>query len=164
MINIINGILRMDFEYYFFFGAFYYASGCISSIIFGIIGDCVQFRILFVILSILLSFTSFIYIYYFEEPFILLLITILVSFIDNSFNIIFDSHIMKVYEMENYIYIWGIIRASGRVSEIIGILFNLFLNIKSSIYKIIYGIFGVFNLISIYIGLFETEDKFKYEN
>ena len=164
MINIINGILRMDFEYYFFFGAFYYASGCISSIIFGIIGDCVQFRILFVILSILLSFTSFIYIYYFEEPFILLLITILVSFIDNSFNIIFDSHIMKVYEMENYIYIWGIIRASGRVSEIIGILFNLFLNIRSSIYKIIYGIFGVFNLISIYIGLFETEDKFKYEN
>ena len=93
-----------------------------------------------------------------------MLITILVSFIDNSFNIIFDSHIMKVYEMENYIYIWGIIRASGRVSEIIGILFNLFLNIRSSIYKIIYGIFGVFNLISIYIGLFETEDKFKYEN
>ena len=164
MINFINSVMRMDMHFYFIFGALYNAAGCISSLIFGLIGDLVQFRILFVILAALLSLTSFIYVKYFGGEFILFPIIVFVSLIDNGFNIIFDSHIMKVYGMDNYIEIWGIIRGSGRISEIFGIIFYFILESNSYVYKIIYGFTGVLSLISLGLGLFETEDKFNYDN
>ena len=46
---------------------------------------------------------------------------IFISFIQNGFNIIFDSHIKQVYGMGNLIEIWGIIRASGVIIQIFGI-------------------------------------------
>ena len=71
---------------------------------------------------------------------------------------------MKVYGMNNYIEIWGVIRGSGRISEIFGIIFYFILESNSYVYKIIYGFTGVLSLISLGLGLFETEDKFNYEN
>ena len=164
MINFINNLIRMDIHFYFIFGALYNAVGCISSLIFGLITDCVQFRILLVILAVLLSLSSFIYIYYFEGEFILFFIVILVSFVDNGFNILFDSHIMKVYGMDIYLEIWGVIRGSGRMSEIFAIILYYLLESHINIYKIIYGFIGIFSLISLGFGLFETEDKLNYDN
>ena len=153
----------MDIYFYFIYGALYNAVGCISSLIFGLITDCIQFRILFAILVILLSLSSFIYSYYFGGEFILFFIVMIVSLVDNGFNILLDSHIMKVYGMENYLEISGIIRGSGRISEIFAIIFYFLLKNNSNVYKIIYGFIGVFSLISLTFGLFETEDKFNYD-
>ena len=163
-LNLITNTLRMEEQLYFFFGGLYNIVGCISSIIFGLFGDCVQFRILFSILSILIWVTSFFYVKHFEGEFILFLETLLVSLIYNGFNIIFDSHIMKVYGMENFIEMWGYIRASAGISHLFGIILNSILEINSPKYKIVYSIAGVLSVISFGIGLYETEDKFDYDN
>ena len=127
------------------------------SIIFGIIGDCVQFRILFIILSIILLLVSYTFIKYFESDLILILETILVSFVYNGFNIIFDSHIMKVYGIDNFIEIWGVIRSSRGVSEILGIIvilffalfwnFHYFIFVFSSCISYIFGCIFYINII-----------------
>ena len=162
-ITLITNLIRTEESMFFVYGTLYNAAGCISCLIFGLIGDFVQFRILFIILSILLLLVSYTFIKYFESDLILLLETILVSIAYNGFNIIFDSHIMKVYGMENFIEIWGIIRSSRGISEILGIILNFALNNKNDIYKIIYGFTGFFSLISIGLGFYENESKFNYE-
>ena len=162
-INLINNNLRIDKHFFFIFGVANCIVGCISSIIFGIIGDLVQFRILFVILSALLSATLYILVKYFEGEFTSFIMAILIPFIYHGFNIIFDSHIMKVYGLENYIEIWGIIKASIGIWEIFGIILNFSLQEESYVYKIIYAITGCFSLISFGLGLFEKDDKFDYD-
>ena len=163
-INLITNTLRMDQNFDFLYGGLYNIVGCISSIIFGLFGDCVQFRILFGILSALLLVASFLYIKYFEGLLILFLEAMLVSLIYNGFSIIFDSHIMKVYGMENFIEMWGYIRASAGISHLFGIILNSILEINSPKYKIVYSITGLLSVISLGIGLYETDDKFDYDN
>ena len=162
-INLINNNLRIDKQLFFVFGVANCIVGCISSIIFGIIGDLVQSRILFVILSALLSGTLYILVKYFEGEFTSFIMAIFIPFIYHGFNIIYDSHIMKVYGLENYIEIWGIIKASIGIWEIFGIILNFSLQEESYVYKIIYSITGCFSLISFGLGLFEKDDKFDYD-
>ena len=64
--------------------------------------------------------------------------------------------------MENYTEIWGIIRSSEAITEILGIILNFTLERNSFIYKIIYGITGPLSLVSLGLGLFENEYKFDY--
>ena len=163
-IILINNNLRMDDSLYFLFGVIINIIGILSCIIFGLIGDLIQFRILFAILSALLSLIAFYYIRNFEGQFMFLLMPIFISFIYNGFNVIYDAHIMKVYGMDYFIEMWGVIRSSVAIIQIFGIIFNFCLDIKSSGYKIIYGITGVFSFISLGLGLFEKDDKFIYKN
>ena len=163
-INLITNILRMDKDLYFIFGGLFNIVGCISCLIFGILGDCIQFRILFSILSALLSLTSIFYIIYFEEDLALIIETLLVSLIYNGFNIIFGSHIMNIFGAENYIDIWAYIRAPEGISHLLGIILNCILDTNSPAYKIVYGISSLGSLISLSIGICEGEDKFNYEN
>ena len=163
-INLINNILRMDIHFYFIFGALYHIVGCISCILFGLIGDFIQFKYLFIVLSIISSLASFCYIKYFDGEFILFLELILVSFAYNGFNVIFDAHIMNIYGMENFIEAWGITRASAGISQILGIILNFALVSNSPKYKIVYGIMEVFSIIALGFGLYEKEDKFDYNN
>ena len=162
-ITLISNLIRMDDSMFFVYGTLYHVGGCISCLIFGLIGDCVRFKILFIILSILSLLVTYTYIKFFESQLILALETLLVSLVYNAFNIIFDSHIMKIYGIENYIEIWGIIQSSRGISEILGIILNCFLDYKNSIYKIIYGFAGCLSLISMGLSLYENEDKFNYE-
>ena len=163
-INLITNILRMDQHFYFIFGGLYNIVGCLSCLIFGILGNYIQFRILFIFLSGLLSLTSIFYVIYFDGEFILFLETILVSLVYNGFNIIFDTHIVNVHGVDNFVEMWGYIRSSEGISHIFGIILNCFLEINSPKYKIVYSITCLSSLISLGIGLFETEDKFNYDN
>ena len=163
-IHLITNILRMDQYFYFMYGGLYNIIGCIFSLIFGILGDYIRFKILYSILAGLLTISSLVYIIYFEGEFILFLETILVSLIYNGFNVIYDSHIMNVFGAENYIDIWAYIRAPEGISHLLGIILNFILDINSPAYKIIYGISSLGSLISLLIGICEGEDKFNYEN
>ena len=164
-INLISNNLRMDESLSFLFGVLINIVGIISSILFGLIGDLIQFKILFAIFSGLLSLASFYYAKNYEDELLSpILISIFISFIFNGFNVIYNSHIMKVYEIDNFIEMWGIIRASEAIIQIFGIIFNFRLDIKSSGYKIIYVITGLFSLISLGLGLFEKDDIFDYNN
>ena len=164
-INLITNTMRMDLYLHFLLGLLHNIVGCISLLIFAIIGDCIQFKILFFILSLLLSISSFIFIKFYENNALYLCLSLIfVSFISNGFNVIFDSHIMKIYGMDNFIIIWGVIRGSSGISEIFGIYCNFNLEENSYIYKIIYAVTGIFNLISSFLGLLEGEDKFNYDD
>ena len=74
---------------------------------------------------------------------------------------------MKIYGIENYIKIGGIIRSSEGICEIFSIIFafyleNNFSGIKDKVYRNMYSISGLFSLISLLIALFENDDKFNY--
>lgn len=162
-INLINNSMRMSKYLSFLFGIVYNIVGTISFLIFAFLGDCIQFRILYTILSALITASSFIYIRHLgEDEFITLVGIILVSFAFSGFIVIFNAHIMKVYGMQNYITIWGVIRGFGGISEVFAIIFNFTFETNSYIYKIIYATIGVFNFFSLCLGIFEKEDKFKY--
>lgn len=164
-VNLITNMMRMDLYLHFLLGLLHNIVGCISLLIFTIIGDCFQFKILFFILSVLLSISSFFFIkFYDDNVFYLCISLIFVSFISNAFNVIFDSHIMKIYGMDNFIIIWGVIRGSSGISEIVGIYCYFNLEENSYIYKIIYTVTGIFNLISSFLVLLESEDKFNYDD
>ena len=90
-VNLITNMMRMDLYLHFLLGLLHNIVGCISLLIFTIIGDCFQFKILFFILSVLLSISSFIFIkFYDDNVFYLCISLIFVSFISNAFNVIFD--------------------------------------------------------------------------
>ena len=90
-----------------------------------------------------------------------------ISFVYNGYNIIIDPHMMKVYGIDNYIKIGGIIKSSEGICEILSVIFAFYLENsysgnKDSIYKNMYTISGCFSLISLVLGLFESDDKFNY--
>jgi len=74
---------------------------------------------------------------------------------------------MKVYGIDIYSEIGGIIEASFGIGEIICVIFafyleNYFSGNKDSAYHYMYFISGFLSLISTFIGFFESDEKFKY--
>ena len=149
-------------------GSLFSISGCISSIVFGLIGDKIKFRILFIILAFSLSFISFLFPISFKYDKFFIFEILFMAFILRGYNIIIDPHIMKVYGIENFIEIGGIIRSSGGICEILIIILAFFLENnysgnKNFAFILMYIISGIFNLISLILGLFESDDKFNYD-
>jgi hypothetical protein len=162
-INLIHNTIKMDITLYFMYGIAYYLAGAASSLLFTIIGDCLQFRIFFAFMCIISTVSSLILVNYIEEGFVVAFETVFVSFIFNGFNIIFDSHIMKVYGRDNYSHINGIVRSSGGLSEILAIFFKFGLKWDSLGFKIAYFATGLLSLLSLIIGIFEADDIFDYD-
>ena len=174
VINFINNTWRpigiyykIDTYYLQMTGALYCLSSGISTIIFALIGDKIQFKILFVFFAFILTIISFNFCITFNNSILFILEVMGISFIYNGYSIIIDPHMMKVYGIDNYIKIGGIIRSSEGICEILSIFFAFYLENsysgnKDSIYKNMYTISGCFSLISLVLGLFESDDKFNY--
>ena len=160
---------KIDTYYLQLTGGFYSFSTCMSSITFSIIGDKIQFRIIFLIFSLILTIISFIFPLSFYNHIFFIFEIMIMAFVLTGFYIVLDPHIMKVYGMENYIEIGGIIKSSGGFSEIFSIFFafylenNFFVN-KNYVYKVMYIISGCFNLIALILGLFENDQRFNYDD
>ena len=175
LINFINnawwpiGIYyEIDIYYLQLMGALYSLTGCLSSIIFALIGDKIQFKILFIIFSIIISIVSFIFPMSYKNSIIYILEVMTISFIYNGYNIIIDPHMMKIYGIDNYIKIGGVIRSSEGICEIMSIIFafyleNHYIGKRTNIFKIFYIISGCLGLISVILGLSENEEKFNYD-
>ena len=175
-INFINNTWRpigiyynINTYYLQLTGTLYSLIGCISSILFSLIGDKITFRILFVLYSLIITIVSFIFPLSFNNEIFFISGILTISFILNGFNIIIDPHIMKIYGMENYIKIGGVIRSSGGICEIFSVFFafyieNNFSGNKNYVYKFMYIISGCFSMISLLFGLLESDDKFNYDS
>ena len=149
--------------------ALYSLAGCISSILFGLIGDKIQFRILFTLFSIFLNIISFCFPLTFKNDIFYISEVLIMAFILKGYNTIIDPHIIKVYGLKNYIEAGGIIRSSGGICEIMSVILafyleNHFSGDKNYIYKYMYTFSGICNTISLILGLFEGDEKFNYEN
>jgi MFS family permease len=148
-------------------GALYSITGCVSAIIFALIGDRIQFRILFVIFSFVLTVTSFAFPASFNYDIFFISEVLIMAFILRGYNIVVYPHILKVYGVENSIEIGGIIRSSEGICEILSIILafyieNNFSGNKTYAFKLMYIISGCCNLISLILGLSESDDKFNY--
>jgi MFS family permease len=173
-INFINitwraiGIYYKINTYYLqMIGALYSITGCVSAIIFALIGDRIQFRILFVLFSFVLSVTSFAFPASFNHDIFFIFEVLIMAFILRGYNIVVYPHILKVYGVENSIEIGGIIRSSEGICEILSIILafyieNNFSGNKTYAFKLMYIISGCCNLISLILGLSESDDKFNY--
>ena len=160
---------KIDTYYLQLTTALYNIISSISSIIFSLIGDKIQFRIIFVLFSFILAINAFLFPLSVYNPIFFISEVMIMSFVLAGFYILLDPHIMKVYGMDNFIEIGGIIRSSGGFSEMFTIIFafyleNYFSGNKNYVYKIMYYISGCFNIISLVLGLFETDEKFNYND
>ena len=147
--------------------ALYNISSSTASIVMAFIGDKIQFKIIFILFSFLLSFISFSFPSSFNNDFLFVSEILLLSFIFNGFNIILGPHIMKIYGIDMYSEIGGILAASFGIGEIICVVFafyleNYFSGNKDTTYHYMYFISGFLNLFSMCFGFFENDDKFKY--
>ena len=147
--------------------ALYNISSSTASIIMTLIGDKIQFKLIFILFSFLFSFISFSFPSTFNNDLLFVGEILLVSFLFNGFNIVVGPHLMKVYGIDIYSEIGGIIEASFGIGEIICVIFafyleNYFSGNKDSAYHYMYFISGFLSLISTFIGFFENDEKFKY--
>jgi MFS family permease len=175
-INFINNTWRPIGIYYKIrthslqlVGAFWSITCCLSSIIFSLIGDKIQFRYIFCSLGILLTVTSFAFPLSFHYEVLFILEILAVAFSLNGFNVIIDPHLMKVFGMENFVEICGVIRSSSGIAEIFSVILafyleNYFTGSKDHAYKWMYFISGFSGLISFVLGLFESDEKFDYNS
>ena len=175
-INFVNNTWRpigiyykINTYYLQLVGSFYSIIGCVSSVIFALVGDRIQFRILFVIFVVLLTFSSFTFSNTFNNDILFVCEIMVISFVLNGFNIIIDPHMMKVYGMENYIEIGGVIRSSAGICEIASVIFAFYLEnnysgSKDYVYNFMYIFSGCTGIISLLLGIFETDEKFNYYN
>ena len=173
-INFINNTWRPIGIYYKIrtnslqiVGALCSITGCLSSIIFSLIGDKIQFRYIICLFGILLTVTSFTFPLSFNNDFLFVLEILAVAFSLNGFNVIIDPHLMKVFGMENFVEICGVIRSSSGIAEIFSVILafyleNYFTGSKDHAYKWMYFISGISGLISFVLGLFESDEKFDY--
>ena len=74
---------------------------------------------------------------------------------------------MKIFGMENFVEICGVIRSSSGISELFSVLLsfyleNYFTGSKDNAYKWMYFISGFSGLVSFVLGLFESDEKFNY--
>ena len=150
-------------------GTIYSIIGCLSAVVFGSIGDKIPFKILFSLFAFSMTIISFVFTLSFKNDILFIFEILIMSFISRGYHIIIDPHIMKVYGIENFIEIGGIIKGSAGIIEILCIIFafyldNNFSGNKNYAFKLMYIISGFFNLISFFLGLLEKDDKFNYEN
>ena len=150
-------------------GALYSVTGSVSSIVFSLIGDKTKFKYIFCLFGILLTVTSFTFPISFSKDRLFVFDILIIAFTLNGFNIIIDPHLMKVYGMENFVEICGVIRSSSGIAEICSVILafyleNYFTGSKDYAYRCMYLISGFSGLISFVLGLFETDDKFDYNS
>ena len=148
-------------------GALCSVTGSLSSIVFSIIGDRIQFKFIFCLFGVLLTFASFTFHLSFTNDILFVLEVLIAAFCFNGFNIIIDPHLMKVYGMENFVEICGVIRASSGIAEIFSVILafyleNYFTGSKDYAYRMMYIISGLSGFLSFVLGLFESDDKFNY--
>ncbi len=173
-INFINNTWRPIGIYYKIrtnylqiVGALCSITGCLSSIVFSLVGDKLQFRFIFCLFGILLTINSFIFPLSFHNEILFILEVLVVAFSLNGFNIIIDPHLMKVFGMENFVEICGVIRSSSGIAEIFSVILafyleNYFTGSKDHAYKWMYFISGVSSFTSFVLSLFENDEKFNY--
>ena len=173
-INFINNTWRPIGIYYKIrtnylqiVGALCSITGCLSSIVFSLVGDKIQFRFIFSLFGILLTINSFIFPLSFHNEILFILEVLVVAFSLNGFNIIIDPHLMKVFGMENFVEICGVIRSSSGIAEIFSVILafyleNYFTGSKDHAYKWMYFISGVSSFTSFVLSLFENDEKFNY--
>ena len=150
-------------------GAFHSITGSLSSIVFSLVGDKTKFKYIFCSFGVILTLISFTFHLSFSHDLLFVFEILAIAFVLNGFNIIIDPHLMKVYGMENFVEICGVLRSSSGIAEICSVILafyleNYFTGSKDYAYRWMYIISGLSALSSFVLALFENDDKFNYND
>jgi MFS family permease len=135
--------------------------------IFGVISDIIRFKITMNCINILVIFSSFIFYLVLYNDYLFILWTTSNAFVNGAIYTFIYEHILKIFGIQYFVEISGVIGFGYCFASMLS-SFLLYLNeiiFKNNLilgYIIIYGINGIFHIISFFLVLFENEEQFIY--
>ena len=135
--------------------------------IFGVISDCVRFKITMTFINIIVIICSFLFFLVIYNDYIFILWTTSNAFANSAVYTFIYEYILKIFGIKYFVEISGIIGFGYCFASILSSLL-LYLNeiiFKNNLilgYIIIYGINGILNIISFILTLIDNEEPFVY--
>ena len=151
-------------------GTYIFISTSISTPLFGFLADKIQFRILICIVSIVVSLSAFFFFNSYRYKNLLCILVMLIQFVDSGEAQTGSPHFMKVFGLEYYIEVLGVIGLSSIFLSPLCSFLAFYIGViedekkRDLGLKIMYITGGGLSIISIILTVFETEEPFNYEN
>ena len=135
--------------------------------IFGVISDCVRFKITMTFINIIIIACSFIFCLVIYNDYIFILWTTSNAFVNSAIYTFIYEYILKIFGIKYFVEISGVI---GFGYCLASILSSLLLYLNEIIFKnhlilgyiIIYGLNGIINIVSFILTLIDNEKPFIY--
>ena len=134
---------------------------------FGFLSDKIPFRILFTAISAFTSFVGFLFCYTFNASVLFMLMVFGMNFVLwGGYIVVLPTHYMKVFGMNYYLEVGGVIGLANVIMGPICAFFAYFvengIDDKIFAYKIIFIIGAAMNIVSLVLSLFESDEEFDY--
>ena len=135
--------------------------------IFGVISDCVRFKITMTFINVIIIACSFIFFLVIYNDYIFILWTTSNAFVNSAIYTFIYEYILKIFGIKYFVEISGVI---GFGYCLASILSSLLLYLNEIIFKnhlifgyiIIYGLNGIINIVSFILTLIDNEKPFIY--
>ena len=136
--------------------------------LFGFLADKVQYRILICILNTCVTIASFIFFYSYKHENLFFFLIMLMRFIMGGEIQVGNPHFMKVFGLEYFIEIAGIIGLStlflSPLCSFLAFYIGKMEEKRDLALKIMYMTGGGLSFVSVILAAFETEEPFNYES
>jgi len=133
---------------------------------FGFLSDKIPFRILYSFIAIITSVVGFAFCYSFGSVGLFMVMVCGMNFILGGYIAVLPPHYMKVFGMKYYVEVGGVV---GFANVIMGPICSLFayfvengVEDKIFAYRIIFITGAAMNIVSLVIGMFESDEEFDY--
>ena len=133
---------------------------------FGFLSDKIPFRVLYTFIAAITSVVGFAFCYSFESENLFMVMVCGMNFILGGYIAVLPPHYMKVFGMKYYVEVGGVV---GFANVIMGPICSLFayfvengVEDKIFAYRIIFITGAAMNIVSLVIGMFESDEEFDY--
>lgn len=133
---------------------------------FGFLSDKIPFRLLYSFIAIITSVVGFAFCYSFGSVTLFMIMVCGMNFILGGYIAVLPPHYMKVFGMKYYVEVGGVV---GFANVIMGPICSLFayfvengVEDKIFAYRIIFITGAAMNIVSLVIGMFESDEEFDY--
>ena len=133
---------------------------------FGFLSDKIPFRVLYTFIAAITSVVGFSFCYSFDSENLFMVMVCGMNFILGGYIAVLPPHYMKVFGMKYYVEVGGVV---GFANVIMGPICSLFayfvengVEDKIFAYRIIFITGAAMNIVSLVIGMFESDEEFDY--
>ncbi len=133
---------------------------------FGFLSDKIPFRVLYTFIAAITSVVGFAFCYSFGSENLFMVMVCGMNFILGGYIAVLPPHYMKVFGMKYYVEVGGVV---GFANVIMGPICSLFayfvengVEDKIFAYRIIFITGAAMNIVSLVIGMFESDEEFDY--
>ena len=158
-------ITNIEEKYSQFIGNVAFFCVCINCLIFGTIVDKYSYKFLSSIITLTGIFVGFFYSFSFNNNYLFVIFTLLITIINGGNLVVLSTHIMKCFPIDYYIEIESFLKVPGGISNLvispfIVLMTSIFSN-KLLGYILMYGFGGLLAFIAFILVLTEGENSFK---